>query len=96
MSSNLPEPVCWDVTVALQQVCIEMLGYHREGRAADPETVRGWHQWLYKAHRAYNALAFTCEDIVEEGATPERVDAMKQALAHAMGQESYWARKDRW
>ena len=96
MDSTWPEVVHWDVPVALRDVCIEMLEHHRNGRAADPETVRRWHEWIHKAHRAHNALARTCEDLVEDGVTDERLAAMKTALTHAMGQEQYWARADRW
>jgi hypothetical protein len=95
MSANLPiEP--WDVPVTLRDLCVEMLDLQRQGASADAETVKRWHHWLYRVSRAHNALAISCEDIVEQGPTPERLEAMKHALTRAMGQTEYWARADRW
>lgn len=96
MEPKGPEPVRWDVSLALRDLSLEMLDHHRSGKLADPETIRRWHQWIHEAHRAHNALAHACEDLVEEGSTPERLAAMKLALTHAMGQDTYWARADRW
>lgn len=75
---------------------MEMLEYHGQGRAVDALTVRRWHEWIHKAALAHSALAVACESLVEEGATPEHVAAVKQALTRAMGQDTYWARRDRW
>jgi len=91
-----PKVEPWDVPVALRDLCLEMLAIHSKGGSADAATVKRWHQWLFKASRAHNALAISCEDIVEGGATTEHVEAMKQALTCAMGQSVYWARADRW
>lgn len=96
MNSKWPEVVIWDASMALRDVAIDMLAHHTQGRAADPDTIRRWHEWIHKAHRAHNALEEACEDLVEEGASSERLDAMKSALTHGMGQSQYWPRKDRW
>ena len=96
MSSSIHDVEPWDVPVTLRDVCIEMLRIHEVEGNADAATVKRWHQWLYKASRAHNALAMACEDIVERGATPEHLDAMKRTLTTAMGQTEYWARADRW
>ena len=85
-----------DVSIALRDLCIDMLRRHRAGESADAATILGWHESLVKAGLAHNALATNCEDIVEGGASPENLAAMQQALAHAMGQDVYWARADRW
>lgn len=96
MTSSIHDVDPWDVPVALRDVCIEMLRIHEVGGSADAATVKRWHQWLYKASRAHNALAMACEDIVEDGATEEHLEALKQALTRAMGQSEYWTRADRW
>ena len=44
---------------------------------------------LHIAQRAHNALAHACENLVEEGAMPERLEAMKVAHTHAMGRAAY-------
>ena len=96
MAANGPEVVIWDASTALRDVAIEMLSHHSGGRSADPEMIRHWHEWIHNAHRVHNALADACEDIVEEGVSAERLEAMKVALTHAMGQITYWRREDRW
>lgn len=96
MSSNEPEAEPWDVSLALRDVCVEMLRIHQVNGVADSATVRQWHQQLWRAAAAHNALARRCEVVVEQGATPEHLNAMKQALTRAMGQDAYWARRDRW
>ena len=90
------EKTCWDVSMALRDVSLEMLQFHEAGIAAPPEVVRHWHDWIHAANRAHNALAQACEEIVESGATTVNLDRMKVALTHAMGQNTYWARCDRW
>lgn len=94
--ANERDLVCWDVSMALRDLAIEMLEHHQHGRSADPQTVRRWHDSLHNAHRAHNALAEACEDLVEGGVTDARLAAMKAALTHAMGQVEYWPRPDRW
>lgn len=96
MSTEHDEMEPWDVPAALRDLCVEMLRLHKAGASADAATVKRWHQWLYKAARAHNALAASCEDIVEGGPTPGHVEALKRALTRAMGQNEYWARADRW
>lgn len=96
MSVSVPDVEPWDVPVALRDLCLEMLQIHSAGGSADAATVKRWHTWLYKAGQAYDALAISCEHIAAKGATPEHLDAMKQALTTAMGQSTYWARADRW
>lgn len=96
METKKEESVSWDVTLALRDLSLEMLEFHSNKIPAPPETVRRWHDWVHRAQRAHNALAWACEDLVELGATPERLEAMKVALTHAMGQKEYWARADRW
>lgn len=41
-------------------------------------------------------LIIACEDIVEEGSTPEHLEAMKRALTYTQGQKEYWPRAHRW
>lgn len=82
--------------MALRDVSLEMLRFHEAGEPAPPEAVREWHRWIHNAHLAHNALAHACEEIVENGATSQRLKTMELKLAHAMGQATYWARKDRW
>lgn len=96
MTLKLPDVEPWDVPLALRDLCLEMLRVHEVGASADAATVKRWHSWLFKASRAHIALAVSCEDIVEKGATPEHLETMKQALTTAMGQTEYWARADRW
>ncbi len=90
------ERVRWDVGMALRDLSLEMLDHHGNGRSASPETILRWHQSLRLAHRAHNALAWACESLVEEGATPGNLEEVRVALAHAMGQRAYCARSDRW
>lgn len=96
MTLKLPDVEPWDVRLALLDLCLEMLRVHEVDASADAATVKRWHALLFKAARAHSALAISCEDIVKQGATPQHLEAMKQALTIAMGQTEYWARGDRW
>lgn len=95
-TTQVPDGEPCDVAVTLRDLCFEMLELHGRGGSTDAEMVKRWHQWLYRAASAHNGLAMSCEDIVEGGATPEHLDAMKRALTRAMGQAEFWARADRW
>lgn len=86
----------WDVSMALGDISAEMLERYEAGTPVEPDTIARWRQSISKARRAHIALAESCEEIVESGATHERVEAMKQALTRAMGLANYWARADRW
>lgn len=88
--------VVWNVSSVLNSLSFKMLEHHRNGQAVSPETVRNWHQSLHRAHRAYNALMHACQELVEEGSSPSRLDAMKVALTHAMGETDYGPGTDRW
>lgn len=88
--------VVWNVSSVLHSLSLEMLEHHRNGQAASPETVRNWHQSLHKAHRAYNALMHACQELAEEGSSPGRMNAMKTALTHALGQTEYGPGTDGW
>ncbi|NIJ87521.1 hypothetical protein FHR49_000269 [Xanthomonas campestris] len=50
----------------------------------------------YSASRAHVAQAVSCEDIVENGLTPEYLAVMKQALTARMGQREVRAAADWW
>ena len=88
--------ICWDVTLAIRDLSMDILRHISTGTAPDQEELKNWLRSLNEAARAYHQLEFACEDLVELGASEERLEAMKQALTHAQGQETYWARKDRW
>jgi len=85
-----------DVTIAIRDVSLDIARHTAAGTAPDRRELIAWLESLNSAARAYQKLEHACEDIVEEGTTSERIEAMKVALTHAQGQISYWMRKDRW
>ena len=88
--------ICWDVTIALRDLSFDISGHLAKETAPVQMEMERWLHSLCEAARAYHQLQFACEDLVELGASEERLDAMKRALTHAQGQETYWAREDRW
>lgn len=85
-----------DVTIAIRDVSLDIARHTAAGTVPDRRELVAWLENLNGAALAYHKLERACEDIVEEGTTPERLEAMKVALTHAQGQVSYWMRKDRW
>lgn len=43
------------------------------------------------AHPSHAPLAVSCQEIIENDATPDHPEAIKQALTTAMVQRQYWA-----
>lgn len=95
MTATTP-PVYWDVRLALSDVTRE-IGERLDAKAPpSAEDLTRWLEWIGNANAACAQLHDTCEDLVEEGCSPERLKTMEQALACAQGMERYWWRKDRW
>lgn len=95
MTATTP-PVYWDVRLALADVTRE-IGECLDAKAPpSPEDLTRWLEWIANANEACAQLHDACEDLVEEGCSPERLKTMEQALASAQGMERYWWRKDRW
>ena len=89
MESSTDPPVRWDVGKALRDLALEMLEHHQSGTAAAPETIRRWHWSLHLAHRAHNALAWACEDLIEEGVTSE-ASSIAEARVSAYRRMHVW------
>jgi len=92
--STVNEP--WDIAIALRDLSADLA---RHVHAATVPTHRELNEWLHYINRVapvYWTLESACEDIVEDGVTESRVQALKQALTYAQGQVEYWHRKDRW
>ena len=89
-------PTCWDVGLALADVCREIVEHVDASSTPNSEQLAHWLEWIVNANQACQQLHHTCEDLVELGCSPERVQSIEQALAYAQGQERYWWRKDRW
>jgi len=85
-----------DVAVVLGDVTFEMYRHKTRESFPDRDELNRWQNSLAEAGRAIQNLQSACEDIVELGATDERVAAMKQALTLSQGQVVYCARGDRW
>lgn len=95
MTATTP-PVYWDVRLALADVTRE-IGERLDAKAPpSPEDLTRWLEWIGNANEASAQLHDACEDLVEEGCSPERLKTTEQALARAQGMERYWWRKDRW
>ena len=91
-----PTNVRCNVSAVLSDLCFEMFRCHSHGEGVNAETVLRWHKSLVAAAVANDKLTVQCEEIVEQGATAERLEALQKALAHANGQDIYAPRTDRW
>lgn len=94
--STTTNPMCWDVSLALTEVCREIIALVDANSTPSREQLTHWLEWIGNANLACPQLHHACEDLVERGSSPERLKSMEQALAQAQGQERYWWRKDRW
>lgn len=92
----MEERPCWDVTLAIRDLSLDIARHTSVGTIPDKNELIGWLRSLNQMARAYYALEHACEDLVELGASESRLEAMKEALTRAQGQETYWPRKDRW
>lgn len=86
----------WDLATTLRDLSFDMAKHVRAQSQPTLDEIKLWHDWVFNAAPVYWALESACEDLIEEGVSDARVDALKQALTHAMGQAKYWPRKDRW
>ncbi|HEY0661297.1 MAG TPA: hypothetical protein VGD21_08285 [Lysobacter sp.] len=86
----------WDVTIAIRDVSFDIAHHIGDGTAPDRKHLVEWLSWLNLAARLHYRLEDACEDLIEEGSSPERLKAMEAALARAQGQENYCRRRDRW
>lgn len=86
----------WDLAATLRDLSFDMAKHVDAQSLPTPDEIKRWHEWIFNAAPVYWALESACEDLVEDGITDTRVAAIKQALTHAQGQATYWARKDRW
>lgn len=82
--------------VELRNVTLDMSLHASAGTTPGQGELEHWIEWIGKASLAYQGLQSICEDIVEFGDTPERLEAMKAALTQAQGQATYWPRENRW
>ena len=94
--TSATNPMCWDVGLALADVCREISAHVDANSTPTREQQMHWLEWIGNANQACQQLHHTCEYLVELGSSPERLKSMEQALAQVQGQERYWWRKDRW
>ncbi|MFC3716306.1 hypothetical protein ACFONC_09085 [Luteimonas soli] len=86
----------WDIAETLQFLSFDIVNHLSAGTLPSNEEIRRWLDSINNAAPNYWALELVCEDLVEDGVTEARMQALKNALAHAQGQNEYWPRKDRW
>ncbi|MBV6859647.1 hypothetical protein KWH07_18735 [Xanthomonas campestris pv. zingibericola] len=92
--STINEP--WDLTMALRDLSAYLAGHVHAATMPTHSELNSWLHYINRAAPVYWALESACEDIIEEGVTEARVQALKQAMTCAQGQTKYWPRKDRW
>jgi len=92
--STVNEP--WDVAIALRDLSADVATHVHAATVPAHRELNEWLHYINRAAPLYRALESACEDIVEDGVTEPRVQALKQALAYAQGQVEYCHRKDRW
>ena len=85
-----------DVGSAVSGVTWELFAHIKQGTFPDRAELQRWQTTLASAAATQGALLESCEDLIELGASAERVEAVKRAVATAHGQHQYVARRDRW
>lgn len=86
----------WDVATALRDLSADLAKHADAATTPSNNEIRDWLELVNMAAPAYWALETACEDLVEEGLSEARVQALKRALTFAQGQSEYWPRKHRW
>jgi hypothetical protein len=86
----------WDMGSAVSGVTWDLFTHLKQESLPDRADLQRWQATLASASTAQGALLASCEDLVEFGATAERLEALRRALATANGQHQYIARRDRW
>ncbi|AOY67909.1 hypothetical protein XEUV206_22250 [Xanthomonas euvesicatoria] len=94
LMSTINEP--WDVTITLRDLSVALAEHVHAATVPTQRELNEWLHYITRAAPVYWALESACEDIVEDGASEYRIQALKQALTYAQGQVEYWHRKDRW
>ncbi|HPF72471.1 MAG TPA: hypothetical protein PLX09_02595 [Xanthomonadaceae bacterium] len=87
---------CLDVPLALGDISFQLCTHLDAGTLPSRAELAEWLEWINDAKFSHLALQEACEDIVECGATTERVAKVEKALACCQGQDEYWRREDRW
>lgn len=86
----------WDLATALRDMSADLAKHVHASTLPASNELENWLDYINNAARVYWTLENACEDLIEDGATEARVQALKEALSHAQGQSEYWPRKDRW
>lgn len=86
----------WDLATALRDMSADLAKHVHASTLPASKELDSWLDYINKAARVYWALESACEDLIEDGATEARVQALKESLTRAQGQSEYWPRKDRW
>jgi hypothetical protein len=81
---------------AVSGVSWELFAHLKQGTLPDQSELQRWQATLANAATAQGTLLASCEDLIELGASAERLEAVKRAVATANGQHQYVARRDRW
>ncbi|MEO8000670.1 MAG: hypothetical protein ABI644_02255 [Arenimonas sp.] len=77
------------IQLAIQDVSGDLLNHLRDGTHPDEDQIGIWMDRLAWASAITDGLIIACEEIVEEGPSPEHLETMKRMLAYTQGQQEY-------
>jgi len=85
-----------DVGSAISGVTWELFAHLKQGTIPNRSELQRWQMTLANAATIQGVLLASCDDLIELGASAERVEPVKRAVATASGQNQYVSRRNRW
>jgi len=85
-----------DFRAVLSHLCFCFLEAVESDTPPSKDQVREWWSYTLRLSPVLGPLISAAEDLIEEAPDDPRIAALRTAVAHANGGETYQFRRDRW